>query len=345
MMTLDKKQLERYSRMLALHDFSVEDQETLLETTITVVGAGGLGSPVLRMLAALGVGRLRIIDHDVVELSNLQRQTLYNIVDIGRPKAEAAAENLAKMNPDIELEPILASINERDAVSLLKGSDIILDGLDTIHARRAVNKASVSLRVPYVYAGAIEYYGNVSTFIPGKTGCLQCLVGDAVDDLARTCSTVGVTPVVLNVVASIEVQEAILLATRKRAHLAGKIMHVDMRTLTFETFDIQKSDACPVCSNEQEEALTMSDEIQVNALCTNSFNITPPTILDLDLEAIGERLKEEKYKVRISKLFLSAQIREDVMVTVMKKGTAVVKGVTDPDEALRLYRLVVDGAT
>ncbi|MHA1770640.1 MAG: HesA/MoeB/ThiF family protein [Candidatus Thorarchaeota archaeon] len=343
-MILTKDQIERYSRMLALNDFTLEDQEALQRTTVTVVGAGGLGSPVLRLLTALGFGKVRIIDHDVVELSNLQRQTLYNTADIGRPKAEAAAENLSRLNPNVEFEPILASINKRDAIELLQGSDIILDGLDTISARHAVNQASVSLRRPYVYAGAIEYYGNITTFIPSRTGCLYCLLGDAKDDPERSCSTVGVTPVILTVMASIEVQEAVLLATGKEPHLAGRLMHVDMRTLSFDSFEIHRLDKCPVCSGAQQdivEATTMNEEISVSALCTNSFNITPAKKMSLDLKSIGERLKP-KHKVRVSGLFLSVELENGITVTVMKKGTAVVKGVTDPKEALRLYKSVVE---
>ncbi len=345
-MKFTKDQLERYSRMLALSDFSLKDQEALQRTTVTVVGAGGLGCPTLRLLTALGFGTVRIIDHDVVELSNLQRQTLYRVEDIGKPKAKAAADNLARLNPDVKFEPILDSINERNAVKLVEGSDIILDGLDTIAARHAVNRASVKLRIPYVYAGALEYYGNITTFIPERTGCLYCLLGTARDDPQRTCSTVGVTPVILNVIASIEVQEALLLATGKEPHLAGKLMYVDMRTLSIDSFEIHRNDACPVCSGNHQDGseatkVSTSDEITVSALCTNSFNIIPPKNLSLDLESIGERLRVS-HKVKVSGLFLSVELEEGITVTVMKKGTAVVKGVTDPDEALRLYKSVVE---
>ena len=188
----DNKQRERYSRFLALRDVSEDDLELILGSTVSVVGAGGLGSPVLRLLTAFGFGTIRIIDHDLVDLSNLQRQTIYETNDIGSPKAETAAQNLSRLNPDVSFEPYAVSIREENAVDLLSGSDVIIDGLDSITARRAVNKASLKLNIPYVYTGAIEHYGNISTFIPGKTGCLHCLIGELDDGSVATCADVGV---------------------------------------------------------------------------------------------------------------------------------------------------------
>ncbi len=333
--------LERYSRMLALRDFSRDDLERIRRTAVTVVGAGGLGSPVLRLLTAIGFGTIRVIDHDIVDLSNLQRQTIYTTEDIGRPKVEAAVERLAAVNPDVRLDPVLDSITPRNAEELLHGSDMVLDGLDTIHARRIVNIATQRLGIPYVYAGAIEYYGNASTFIPGETGCLHCLLGDARDDPERTCAVVGVTPTILEMVGAIEVQEAVLLATGRRPNLAGRLLHADIRSLSLESFEIGRAENCPVCSAPGEVEPEMSDDITVTMLCTNSFNITPPEDLSLDLEEIASRMEEKTYRVKRSRLFVAVDMQDGVTVTVMRRGTAVVKGVTDPDLALRLYKQVV----
>ena len=174
-MKLTDNQRERYSRLLALRNINEEDMESIMDTTVAVVGAGGLGSPALRLLAAIGFGKIRIIDRDIVELSNIQRQTIYNTADIGEPKAEAAASNLALMNPEIELEPYSISLQEENALDLLKGADIIVDGLDSFSTRRIVNKISLKLGIPYIFAGAVEYYANLSTFIPGRTACFNCI--------------------------------------------------------------------------------------------------------------------------------------------------------------------------
>ncbi|MHA2021587.1 MAG: HesA/MoeB/ThiF family protein, partial [Candidatus Thorarchaeota archaeon] len=254
-MKLTPKQKERYSRMLSLHDFSETEMESIAATTVSVVGAGGLGSPALRLLTAIGFGKIRIIDRDVVELSNIQRQTVYHTVDIGMPKAEAAAANLALLNPNVEFEPISASLAEDNARTLLDGSEIIVDGLDSFKTRFAVNRASVSLKIPYVFAGAIEYHSNLSTFIPDKTGCLHCLSGDAQDNTDYTCANVGVTPELLSVTASVQVREAVLLATGQEPRLANRLMFIDVASLSFDFFDIGRDDACPVCSANATQSL------------------------------------------------------------------------------------------
>ncbi|MHA1576487.1 MAG: HesA/MoeB/ThiF family protein, partial [Candidatus Thorarchaeota archaeon] len=275
LVTLRKDLNERYSRMLSLHDFGEDDLEKLIDTTVSVVGAGGLGSPALRLLSAIGFGRIRIIDHDIVELSNLQRQTIYNTDDLGIPKAEAAAENLSRMNPNVEFEPVCVSLDAENAIDILKGSDMILDGLDSIHSRRPVNTASQTLNIPYIYAGAVEYYSNISTFIPKQTGCLHCLVGDLIDNPDRTCAAVGVSPSLLSMVAAIETREAVLLGIGRKPNLAGMLMHVDIASLGFDKFQISKAEDCPICSVQRSEPPSKSAEEIVSQLCSGHFRISP----------------------------------------------------------------------
>jgi len=289
-LTDDKR--ERYSRMLALRDFSEDDMRSIMKTTIVVVGAGGLGSPALRLLTAIGFGKIRIIDRDIVELSNIQRQTVYNTQDIGEPKVEAAATNLKMINPNVEFEPICISIREENVVDLLRGTDIILDGLDSFKARRAVNRASQELNIPYIFAGAVEYYANLSTFVPGKTGCLNCMMGDAEDNPDNTCAQVGVTPTLLSLAAAVEVNEAVRLATGREPTLGNRLMTIDSGSLTFDFFDIGKSDDCPICSKSGKSTIVKTNEISVTQLCSQSYNISPPTIGKINLEKISKKLEE-----------------------------------------------------
>ncbi|TFF91970.1 HesA/MoeB/ThiF family protein [Candidatus Thorarchaeota archaeon] len=249
-MKLTKDLRERYSRMLALRNFSEDDMASIMNTTVAMVGAGGLGSAALRLMAAIGFGRILIIDRDVVELSNIQRQTVYNTEDIGKPKAATAARNLKKMNPNVDYEPIRASISEENAVELLGEADIIVDGLDSFEARRAVNRASLALSIPYVFAGAVEYYANISTFIPGMTGCLHCVMGNAEDNPENTCARIGVSPIVLSLTTSIQVQETILQVTGREPHLANRLMAIETSTLSFDTFEIGRAEDCPECSEQ-----------------------------------------------------------------------------------------------
>ncbi len=340
-MTLTPKQKERYSRMLALHDFSESDMESIAASTVSVVGAGGLGSPALRLLTAIGFGKIRIIDRDIVELSNIQRQTVYNTVDIGMPKAEAAAANLALLNPNVEFEPISASLAEDNARTLLEGSDIIIDGLDSFMTRFVVNHVSVSSKIPYVFAGAIEYHSNLSTFIPDKTGCLHCLSGDAQDNADYTCANVGVTPELLSIAASVQVREALSLATGREPRLANRLMFIDLASLSFDFFDIGRDENCPVCSvNATLPTVSQSEAPRVTTLCSGTFNLTPASQIEIDMDSIAEQLSSS-YEVKQAKRWLKIRTESGIEVTLMPQANAIIKGVKSEQEALEIYQTIL----
>jgi adenylyltransferase/sulfurtransferase len=340
-MELTPEQRERYSRMLALHDFDDEDMQALMSTTVSVVGAGGLGSPALRLLTAIGFGRIRIIDQDIVELSNIQRQTVYNTEDIGKPKAESAAANLALMNPEVIFEPISVHLDEINAEEILRGSDIIVDGLDSFRTRNAVNQASQTLGVPYVFAGAIEYHSNLSTFIPGETGCLHCLAGNAEDDPDYTCALVGVTPELLSVVAAVQVREALLLATGRKANLSGRLMMVDIGTLSFDFFEIGRNEKCPVCSVPSKRSASESMKGPTAAtLCGGTIRIAPAIMKQIDSKAIAESVSSE-YTIKESERWLTVETPAGVKITLMARGNAIVKGTDSEEEALALYQEIM----
>lgn len=336
-MKLDKTLRERYSRMLALRDFSEEDMEAIMSTTIAQVGAGGLGSPALRLLAAIGFGRILIVDRDVVELSNIQRQTVYNNEDIGRPKAEAAVDNLQRMNPNVEYEPICASIDEKNAEGILAGADIIVDGLDSFAARRAINKVSLHREIPYVFAGAVEYYANLSTFVPGKTGCLQCVMGNAEDNPENSCARVGVSPMLLSIAASLEVEEAVRLATGKTPALANKLLTIDIENMSFDSFTIGRNESCNICAMPRKIDVESLSEPRVTMLCSKSYSISGTHSVDLD-----DIAKQQSAKIGMRTKRSIAIKTDEVMITLMASGSAIIKGAETPEEALRLYKKFVN---
>ncbi|TFG30797.1 HesA/MoeB/ThiF family protein [Candidatus Thorarchaeota archaeon] len=338
-MKLSENQRDRYSRLLALRNIHEEDMESIMNTTVAVVGAGGLGSPALTLLTAIGFGKIRIIDRDIVELSNIQRQTVYNTVDIGYPKAEAAAANLGLKNPEVELEPYSISLEEENALDLLHGADIIVDGLDSFETRKIVNRTSLRLGIPYIFAGAVEYFANLSTFIPGKTACFNCIMGDAVDNPLNTCANIGVSPTLLAITASIEVNEALFLATGREPLLANRLMTIDSDTLSFETFDISQSKTCVVCSNQREILEEKKEGLYVKKLCSMSFNITPPKLENIDLGKISLRLSKS-YPVTQAGRFIIINVSSEEKITLMSSGSAIVKGVKTADDAVRLYQLI-----
>ncbi|MBD3159302.1 MAG: hypothetical protein GF309_10980 [Candidatus Lokiarchaeota archaeon] len=247
-MTLSADERARYSRMLSLRDFDENKMQAVKNTQVGVVGAGGLGSNSLRLLTSLGFGRIKIIDKDVVELSNIQRQNLYHTDDIGKPKARTAARRLSKFNPHVELEYEKTEINSSNASELLKDTDLVIDGLDSFAARRIVNEACFELGKSFVFAGAVGYYSNLSTFVPGETCCFHCVMKDAEDRSENTVEEVGVTPELLQLVTAIQVREAVLLATSGESKLMNKLMTIDLAALTFDTFDIAQDSNCRICS-------------------------------------------------------------------------------------------------
>lgn len=326
--------------MLALRDISEEDMETIMNTTVAQIGAGGLGSPSLRLLTAIGFGRIRIVDRDIVELSNIQRQTVFNTEDIGQPKAEVAAENLSRMNPEVSFDPICVSITDENAVDVLKGADVIVDGLDSFLARRAVNRASISLGIPFVFAGAVEYYSNLTTFVPGKTGCLHCVMGDAQDNPENTCARVGVSPMLLSLAASVQINEVLQLALGREPALANRLMTIDTSSLSFDFFDIGKATDCEVCSNPKMYKPTGSNELRVTQLCSQSFNISPEKLIKIDLEKLATKL-EKDHTVKRMKRFLVVETSDDVKITIMRAGNIVVKGISTVDEATQLFEDII----
>lgn len=246
-MTLSPEARERYSRMIKLHDMSETDMVSITKSRVAVLGAGGLGSPALRLLTSIGFGLIRIVDRDKVELSNLQRQSLYSTADVGKSKATAAATNLRRLNREVEFEVVREEISRENALSLVDGVDVIVDGLDSFETRRAVNEASVKLRIPYVFAGAVEYFANMSTFVPGKTPCFACVMGEANDNPQNTAAVRGVEPCLLAMTAAVQVREASLLAMGRPPNLAGRVMTIDVSSYGFDMFEISRARDCPVC--------------------------------------------------------------------------------------------------
>jgi adenylyltransferase/sulfurtransferase len=326
--------------MLALRDFSEDDMDTIMNTSVAILGAGGLGSPSLRLLTAIGFGRIRIVDRDIVELSNIQRQTVFNTEDIGKPKAEAAASNLELMNPEVQFDPICVSVDEDNAIDVLKGADIIVDGLDSFEARRAVNRASLSLKIPYVFAGAVEYYANLTTFIPGETGCLHCVMGDAQDNPENTCEQVGVPQTLLSFAAAVQVNETLKIALGREPDLVNRLMTIDTSTLSFDFFDIGKASDCVVCSQPQKEPVKRSSELRVTMLCSQSFNISPGKLLKLNLDTLASKL-ESSYSVERRKRFLIVNIDPETKVTIMPAGNLIVKGVANAEAATKIFQEII----
>lgn len=206
-MALNELSREIYQRQILLPELGEAGQEKLAASSVMVCGCGGLGSPALLYLAALGIGRLGLLDGDVISYSNLNRQVLYGRSDVGRRKAEAAAERIRFLNPDIKLDVYAEYLTEENASSLLSGYDLALDCLDNFPSRFILNDACVSLGIPFIHGGVNRLRGQTMTVIPGRTACLRCLFPDGAEDAPDTDdkAIIGATA---GVIASLQVTEA-----------------------------------------------------------------------------------------------------------------------------------------
>jgi molybdopterin-synthase adenylyltransferase len=244
---LTKEEKAYYARQITMKGFGEESQTQLKNSKACITGLGGLGSPIATQLAAMGVGYLRIIDHDTVDLTNLHRQHLYSIDSIGEPKTTVAEERLRKLNPYIEIEAINTEITHNNAAWLVIDMDIVVDALDAMAPRYAVNKACVDQDTPFIHGGVIREIGTATTIIPHKTPCLECFKGGIDDSKLPNNASQGVHPSIINIIASIQTSEAIKVITGKKPSLAGRLLFFDLSDLSMEFIEIAKQYNCKIC--------------------------------------------------------------------------------------------------
>ena len=238
---LDSDELVRYNRQLRIPNFGETAQEKLKAARVVIAGVGGLGCASATYLTAAGVGHIAIVDFDVVELSNLNRQVLYWEEDIGEEKVLVARKKLSKLNPTVEIMPVRAEIREENASSIISGADVVVDGLDKLEARLAINRACVRQKTPYVYGGVSRLRGMLTTIIPGVTPCLACFSPEG----PRGLGVLGVTPALI---ANLQALETIKLLTGEKPSLAGKLLLFNGDDIKFRVYDIGKNEGCEVCS-------------------------------------------------------------------------------------------------
>lgn len=345
---LSDRELEFYSRQIVLKEIGYSGQLKLKNSKVCIVGLGGLGSPAAFQLAALGVGHLRLVDYDIVELSNLHRQYIYDLNFLGYPKVEAAAKRLRELNPNIEIEPYPLSLNTDTAEEIISGVDVILDGLDSMTPRYALNRACQKLRVPYVFGAAIMTFGTVSTIIPGVTPCLECFQGNLEDDVLPKCAVVGVHPSILSVIASIEVSEALRILLGKKPNLANKLLHCDIESMDFVEVEISKLDSCPICGSKPSRPPMPLKRKVITEICGRGgkrvYVITPRKNLEIDMDRLYSVLEKNKFKIKVRAGLGITFNNNTVQASILKSGIMIVEGVNSEREAYDFYfNLMVNG--
>jgi molybdopterin-synthase adenylyltransferase len=249
-LNLSDAQLDRYARHIVLPDFGGRGQARLLRSHALVIGCGGIGSPLIQYLAAAGVGRLTIVDDDRVDLSNLQRQTLFGHADIGAPKAMVAAARVAALNPDVSVEPIVQRVREDNVEELLAGADVVVDGSDNFATRLAVADAALARRAPLVSASVAGFEGQLAVYRgwePGKP-CYRCFVGDSPELPERSCAEQGVLGALAGVMGSLAALEALRAITPFGDDPAGRLLLIDALSLRMRNIALQEDPECPACA-------------------------------------------------------------------------------------------------
>ena len=335
------EELDYYSRQIVLKEFGLEGQTRLKESSVCVVGAGGLGSPILTQLASMGVGRIRVVDRDVVETSNLQRQHLYGVHQVGLPKVEAAADRLRQVNPFIKVEPVPLSVSSGNADRIIEGMDVIVDALDSMATRYAVNRACVAQRTPFIHGAVIMQVGKASTIIPGETACLECFQGGIDDADLPSCSVLGVHPSIIGLIASVQVSEAVRLILGEKPVLADKLLFADLKELSVEMIQLARADTCPVCGvNPRSEPAEIHESV-VEELCGRDgrrvWVFTSGVDEGVELGRLNRRLRELGYRLdvegRLGTTFSRGKIRGSLLVS----GVTIIEGVSDREAAEYLH--------
>jgi adenylyltransferase/sulfurtransferase len=246
-MLLTDDQLDRYARHIILKEIGGAGQMKLLGATVAVIGAGGIGSPAIQYLAAAGIGRLRLIDDDVVSLSNLQRQTLFATGDVDRPKVEVARDRVMAMNPDVAVETVNRRIDADNAADLLAGADVILDGCDNFGTRLIVSDAAQALRIPLVSAAVGQFDGQLAIYRGWEADkpCYRCLVGHDPDRPDISCADQGVLGALTGVMGSMAAMEVVRAITGFGDDPAGKLLLVDALAFRCRTITLPKDPGCP----------------------------------------------------------------------------------------------------
>jgi adenylyltransferase/sulfurtransferase len=250
--------LDRYVRQMVFPPVGEAGQRRLLASSVAIIGCGGLGTHIADNLVRAGVGHLKLVDRDHVELNNLQRQTLFDEQDAAAalPKAEAAARRLRRINSQVRVEPLAIELGRANVEAVIGDVDVVLDGSDNFDTRYLINDACVKLGVPWIYGGAVASYGMTMTIIPRQTPCLRCVFPEMpARESTVTCATAGILDSTVAIIAALECSEAMKLLLGQ-AQLNRGLMHVDTWENSFELFSIQgRDETCPTCGQARYEFL------------------------------------------------------------------------------------------
>ncbi|MCC6127029.1 MAG: ThiF family adenylyltransferase [Pirellulales bacterium] len=336
-----KLQTERYIRQSRFAPLGEDGQRRLMAGRALVCGCGALGSAIANALVRAGAGLVRIVDRDFVELSNLQRQSLFDEQDAaaGTPKAVAAAEKLRRINSTVAVEPVVADVNPMNVECFCEGIDAILDGTDNFETRFLLNDVAVKSGIPWIYGGCVGAEGQTMTILPGETPCLGCLMETCPPwGSTPTCDTAGILGPIVGVIASIQAMEAIKILSGNRAAVSKSLTAVDLWQNRIRQIDVQKlleAADCPTCKRREFPWLAGREGSRTAVLCgRNAVQITPPRAIS-SLDELAARLSP--HFALVKNAYLLRFRAEDCEITLFADGRAIVSGTDDIGVARSIY--------
>jgi adenylyltransferase/sulfurtransferase len=333
---------ERYARQILFAGLGAEGQARLGASAALLVGCGALGTHVADLLVRSGIGLLRIVDRDFVELSNLHRQALFDESDVteGLPKAVAAERRLRAINPGVRIEPVVAQLDAGNVERYAAGTDLLLDGTDNFDTRLVVNDYALRSRTPWIYAACVGAYGLTMNILPGETPCLRCLLRSTpAPGSVETCDTAGILAPAAAMVAAVEAAEAIKILSGAAAAASRELLAFDLWSNSVQRLRLRReeiSSGCPACDRGEFEFLDRRRGARVTTLCgRNAVQVHPGEGLEADLAALETRLRALG-PVQRNPFLLRAEI-EGLLLTVFADGRAIVTGTDDEARARSIY--------
>jgi len=336
----------RYARQTVLKEIGEAGQRMIGDSTVVVVGLGALGSNCANLLARAGVGCLRLADRDVVDWTNLQRQSLFEEEDANQsmPKAEAAARHLKRINSALRYEPITEDIHPGNVERIVAGAAVVVDGLDNFYTRALINQACVKHGIPWIYGACLGTYGNIATIVPGVSACLNCLLPDVAQATTPplSCETFGVLGPVAALVAAWQSAEALKIVVGKQAAVSPQLVYVQLWDNDFSMLPMTRNVECSVCGQRKFELLEHGNRLATASLCgRDAVQIMPSQSFSMDFDLLRETLSRI-FMVEENPFLIKFRADEhDVLV--FHDGRAMIFGISDPKAALSLYAKYIGG--
>lgn len=329
--------MERYSRQILFSPIGKKGQKKLQESSVLIVGAGALGTVISNQLVRAGIGQIRIVDRDYVEISNLQRQMLYTEEDVEayKPKAIAAKERLKKVNAGVHIQAHVTHVSADNIEELTDGIDIIFDGTDNFQTRFLLNDIAYKKNIPFAYGGVISSRGMAAFLMPDRTPCLRCLMQNPVTN-GQTCDTVGVINPIVNIVSSIQVTEGLKFMTGNINKLKNKLVTFDIWHNEYIEINYGDKDlSCPTCGQREYPALQHQSGTEETILCgRNTVQIHQRHQMNLD---VWEERLNEVASTKLTPFLLEASISDEIKFVIFTDGRVLVQGTEDVVLARTLY--------